>query len=183
MSSWQRTSQRPRRARGRVRTAEPGPLSRPPSLPPQTPKPLGEREGAPAPARRPPAPSLQVLSERRGGNPSRSCWPPPRSLVLSLCRRRNRCSRPLPLTPLAPPEPAEDGRRRNGCQAADGLTAATLPPSLPCCSFLPRSRGAKERRDLFELPSSLTISPPAHASSPATAGGVGVAVPMALSVW
>ena len=130
---------------------------------------LSRRERAPAPALRPPARSIIVSALREARlrvAVMLASTPLSLSLVLSLCRRCNRCSRPLPLTPLAPPEPAEDGGRRNGCQPADGLTAATLPPSLPCCSFLPRSRGAKERRDLFELPSSLLPSRYPHRRTP-----------------
>ena len=125
-----------------------------------------------------------MLSERRGYE-SRSCWPPPRSL-----------SRSLPLSPLQPllspfashtSGAARAGRgwrekeRVPGSQRTHGCHTPMLflPPSEQ------RRQGAERPFRTSLLPPSLAISPPAHASSladTAAAGGVVVAVPMALSL-
>ena len=109
-------------------------------------------------------------------------------------------SRSLPLSPLQPllspfashtSGAARAGRgwrekeRVPGSRRTHGCHTASLPPML----FLPpseqRRQGAERPFRTSLLPPSLAISPPAHASSPAdtaAAGGVVVAVPMALSL-
>ena len=130
---------------------------------------LSRRERAPAPALRPPARSIIVSALREARlRVAVMLASTPLSLSFSPFVAVATVALALCLSHLwrRPSRPRMEGEGTGARQPTDSRLPHCLPPSLPCCSFLPRSRGAKERRDLFELPSSLLPSRYPHRRTP-----------------